>query len=82
MPRYELDPGEVLKLTANLPPRDRLAYLLAARGLCPRCRGDRIYRAAVDDLTGAHRKDLPAILREAEKTAAQLMADAATLAGG
>jgi hypothetical protein len=77
---YELNPAEVLALTAALPERTRLAHLLAARGLCPRCRGDRAFRRAVDDLTEAHRKDLPAILREAKKTAAQLMADAATLA--
>jgi hypothetical protein len=82
MATYELDPAEVLRLTEALPPRDRLAYLLSARGLCPRCRGDRAFRRAVDDLTEAHRKGLPAILREAKKIAAQLMADAATLADG
>jgi hypothetical protein len=82
MPDYRLNPAAVLALTADLPPKPSLAYLLAARGLRPRCRGDRAFRRAVDDLTEAHRKDLPAILREAKKTAAQLMADAATLAGG
>jgi hypothetical protein len=32
---YELNPDEVLALTADLPERDRLAYLLAIRRLRP-----------------------------------------------
>jgi hypothetical protein len=82
VPDYQLDPAEVLRLTAPLPPRDRLAYLLACRGLCARCRGDRAFKMEVDRLTNDLIKDLPAILREAKKTAAQLMTDAAMLAGG
>jgi hypothetical protein len=82
MTQFELDPAEVLKLTAALPPRDRLSYLLAARGLCPRYRGDAAFRREVDRLTNALIKQLPVILRDAEKIAAQLRADATPLAAG
>jgi len=33
---FRLNPAEVIAATASLPPRDRLAYLLACRGLCAR----------------------------------------------
>jgi hypothetical protein len=74
MPSLDLDPGEVRVLLRGLPPRQELVYRLAVRGLCPRCRGDRVFRQRTDDLVERFRKDLPAVLKEADKLSAELTA--------
>ena len=70
----ELDPGEVTVLLRGLPPRQELVYRLAIRGLSERCRGDRQFRHRTDALAEQFRKELPAVLREAEKLSAELTA--------
>jgi hypothetical protein len=74
MPSFELDPREVENFIRPLPARQQLIYRLAVRGLCPRCRGDRVFRQRTDALVERFRKDLPAALNEADKLSAELTA--------
>jgi hypothetical protein len=67
---FELDPREVEDFIRPLPARQLL--ILAVRGLCPRCRGDR----RTDALVEQFRKELPAVLREAGKLGEELTASA------
>jgi len=71
---FELDPREVENFIRPLPARQQLIYRLAVRGLCPRCRGDRVFRERTDALVERFRKDLPAVLKEAHKLSAELTA--------
>jgi hypothetical protein len=73
-PTFELDPREVENFIRPLPARQQLVYRLAIRGLCPRCRGDRVFRQRTDALVERFRKDLPALLKEADKLSAELTA--------
>jgi HEAT repeat protein len=72
--KFELDPREVDRFVRPLPPRQELAYRLAIRGLCARCRGDRAFRQRTDALVERFRKDLPAVVSEAAKLSAELTA--------
>jgi hypothetical protein len=72
--QFELDAREVEKFIRPLPARQQLIYRLAVRGLCPRCRGDRVFRQRTDALVEQFRKDLPAVLKEADKLSAELTA--------
>jgi hypothetical protein len=74
MPSFELDPREVHRFVRPMAPRQELVYRLAVRGLCLRCRGDRAFTRRTDALTEQFRKDLAAVLREAEKLSAELTA--------
>jgi len=76
MPTLDLDPGEVTVLLRGLPPRQELSYRLAIRGLSARCRTDRQFRQRTDALVEQFRKDLPAILIEANKLGEELTASA------
>jgi hypothetical protein len=76
-PSFELDPREVENFVRPLPARQRLVYRLAIRGLCPRCRGDRQFNQHTNALTEQFRRDLPAVLREANKLAEELTASVA-----
>jgi hypothetical protein len=76
-PSFELDPREVEEFVRPLPARQQLIYRLAVRGLCARCRGDRVFTARTDALIEQFRKDLPAALREARKLGEELAASAA-----
>jgi hypothetical protein len=71
---FELHPREVEDFIRPLPARQQLVYRLAIRGLCPRCRGDRVFRQRTDALVEKFRKDLPAVLKEADKLSAELTA--------
>jgi hypothetical protein len=73
----DLDPGEVTVLLRGLPPRQELVYRLAIRGLSARCRGDRVFRQRTDALMEQFRKDLPALLKEADKLSDELTASVA-----
>jgi hypothetical protein len=73
----DLDPGEVTVLLRGLPPRQELVYRLAIRGLSERCRGDRVFNARTDALVERFRKELPAVLKEADKLADELTASVA-----
>jgi hypothetical protein len=74
MPSFELDPREVEDFIRPLSARQQLVYRLAVRGLCPRCRGDRVFRQRTDALVERFRKDLPVVLRDANKLADELTA--------
>jgi hypothetical protein len=74
MPTFELDPREAERFVRGMPLRQELVYRLAVRGLCPRCRGDRQFRARTDALIERFRKDLPTALKEAEALSAELTA--------
>jgi hypothetical protein len=74
MPRFELDPREADAFVRGMEPRQELIYRLAVRGLCPRCRGDRQFRARTEELVFEFRKDIGAVLREADALAAELTA--------
>jgi hypothetical protein len=74
MPSLDLDPGEVRVLLRGLPPRQELVYRLAVRGLSERCRGDRQFKQRTDALVEQYRKDLPAVLNEANKLAEEITA--------
>jgi hypothetical protein len=73
-PSFELDPREVEEFVRPLPARQQLVYRLAVRGLCARCRGDRTFRQRTDALIERFRKDLPALLSEANKLDEELTA--------
>ncbi len=73
-PTFELDPREVENFIWPLPARQQLVYRLAVRGLCQRCRGDRVFRQRTDSLIEQYRKDLPAVLAEAAKLGEELVA--------
>jgi hypothetical protein len=60
----ELDPREAEDFVRPLPARQQLVYLLAVRGLCPRCRGDRQFRERTDALVTRFRRELVAVLKE------------------
>ena len=75
---FELDPREVENFIRPLPARQQLIYRLAVRGLCPRCRGDRVFRQRTDARVEQFRKDLPAVLRDANKLADELTAAVAS----
>lgn len=77
MPSFELDPREVEEFIHPLPVRQQLVYRLAVRGLSARCRGDQQFRQRTDALAEQFRKDLPAVLGEANKLAEQLTASVA-----
>ncbi len=47
------------------------------RGLCPSYRGDRHFRQRIDALMEQFRRELPAVLKEADKFAAELTASVA-----
>jgi hypothetical protein len=51
MPTFELDPREAERFVRGMPLRQELVYRLDVRGLCPRCRGDRQFRARTEALT-------------------------------
>jgi hypothetical protein len=72
--QFELDPREVEEFIRPLPARQQLVYRLAVRGLCARCRGDRVFRQRTDTLIEQYRKDLPAVLKEADALSAELTA--------
>jgi DNA-binding MarR family transcriptional regulator len=72
--QFELDPRKVEEFIRPLPARQRLVYRLAVRGLCLRCRGDRQSRQRTDVLTERFRKDLAAVIKEADKLSAELTA--------
>jgi len=74
MSDFELDPREVEEFIRPLPARQQLVYRLAVRGLCARCRGDRQFRRRTDALTEQFRKELSAVLKEADQLAAELTA--------
>jgi hypothetical protein len=44
------DPREVEAFIRPLPARQQFVYCLAVRGLCARCRGDRVFRKRTDAL--------------------------------
>jgi hypothetical protein len=71
---FELDPREVEDFIRPMPARQQLVYRLAVRGLCPRCRGDRVFTKRTDALIEQFRKDLPAVLKEANKLGEELTA--------
>jgi len=73
-PSFELDPREVEEFIRPLPARQQLVYRLAVRGLCERCRGDRQFGQRTDALAKQFRKELPAVLTEADKLSAELTA--------
>jgi hypothetical protein len=50
----------------------QLVYRLAVRGLCARCRGDRVFQQRTDALVERYQKDLPAVLKEANKLSEDL----------
>jgi hypothetical protein len=77
MPALELDPNEVTVLMRGLAPRRELIYRVAIRGVSERCRGDRQFRQRTDELTAKFKAELPAILAEAAKLEADLMASVA-----
>lgn len=58
----------------GMPLRQELVYRLAIRGACVRCRGDRQFKQRTDALVEQFRKDLPAVLKEAAKLEAELVA--------
>jgi hypothetical protein len=74
MPSFELDPREVEAFIRPLPARQQLVYRLAVRGLCPRCRGDRVFTKRTDALTARFKDDLAAVLREAAKLSDEIIA--------
>ncbi len=74
MPTFELDPREAERFVRGMPLRRELIYRLAVRGLCPRCGSDRQFRARTEALTEQFRKDLPAVLKEANKLSIELTA--------
>jgi hypothetical protein len=76
-PSFELDPREVEDFIRPLPARQQLVYRLAVRGLCPRCRGDRVFRQRTDALVEQYREDLPVVLKEAAKLEEELAASVA-----
>jgi hypothetical protein len=73
-PTFELDPREAEEFVRRLPARQQLVYRLAVRGLCARCRGDRVFRQRTEALIERFRKDLPAVLSEANKLGEELTA--------
>jgi hypothetical protein len=74
MPSFELDPREVEAFIRPLPARQQLVYRLAVRGLCPCCRGDRVFTKRTDALTARFKDDLAAVLREAAKLSDEIIA--------
>jgi hypothetical protein len=76
-PSFELDPRELENFVRPLPARQQLVYRLAVRGLCERCRGDRVFRQRTDALVEQFRKELPAVLKEAAKLGEELAASVA-----
>jgi hypothetical protein len=76
-PSFELDPREVEEFIRPLPARQQLVYRLAVRDLCPRCRGDRTFNTRTDALVDQYRKELPAVLKEADKLSEDLAASVA-----
>jgi hypothetical protein len=71
---FELDPREADAFVRGMAPRQELVYRLAIRGICLRCRGDRQFTKRTDALIDQFRKDLPAVLRDANKLADELTA--------
>ena len=69
-------PRELEEFIRPLPARQQLVYRLAVRGLCARCRGDRQFGQRTDALAEQFRKELPAVLREADKLSEELTASA------
>jgi hypothetical protein len=76
MPSFELDPREAARFVRGMPPRQELVYRLAIRGLGERCRGDRAFTKRTDLLIEQFRKDLPTVLKEANKLGEELAASA------
>jgi hypothetical protein len=76
-PSFELDPREVEEFVRPLPARQQLVYRLAVRGLCERCCGDRQFTKRTDALLERFRKELPAVLKEANKLGEELKASVA-----
>jgi hypothetical protein len=76
-PSFELDPREAEDFIRPLPARQQLVYRLAVRGLCRRCRSDRRFTRRTDALIEQFRKDLSAVLKEADKLSAELVASVA-----
>ena len=74
--QFELDPREVAAFIRPLPARQQLVYRLALRVMCPRCRGDRQFKAHTDALAEQFRNDLPAALKEAYKLGEDLTGSA------
>jgi hypothetical protein len=77
MPSFELDPRKAERFVRGMPSRQELVYRLAIRGLCERCRGDRAFTKRTDVLIEQFRKDLPVVLREANKLGEELTASVA-----
>ena len=71
-PHYTLDPREVDALVATLAPRQELVYRLALRGLCDRCRGDRVFEQRTEELMLGFGRDLSAVLAEAAQLSRKL----------
>ena len=69
---FELDPREADAFVRGMAPRQELVYRLAIRGMCARCRGDRQFTQRTDALIEQFRKELPAVLREANKLGEEL----------
>lgn len=77
MASFEIDPRVAERFVSTLPPRQELIYRLAVRNLCARCRGDRQFRQRTEMLIVQFGKDLPAVMQDARKLEAELMASVA-----
>jgi hypothetical protein len=65
---------------ASLPPRTELTYRLALRGLSEYCRGDRAWRARIDELLrqyGNTTSKLAAVMRDTAAVRGRIMAEVA-----
>jgi hypothetical protein len=71
---FELDPREADAFVCGMPLRQELVYRLAIRRACARCRGDRRFKKRTHELLFEFRKDLRAVLKEAAKLEAKLVA--------
>jgi hypothetical protein len=74
MPSTGSDTREVERCLRPMPPRQELVYRLAIRVLSPRCRGDRRFSRRTKALAKQFREDFPALLGEADRVSAKLMA--------
>jgi len=72
--QIDLDPREIDAFVCGMSPRQELVHRLAVRDVCDRCRGDRLFMKRTDALIFEFRKNLSAVLREANQLSAELMA--------
>ena len=70
--QVDRDPREIDAFVRWMSPRQELVYRLAVRDVCDRCRGDRLFMKRTDALIFEFRRNLAAVLREANQLSAEL----------